>query len=245
MPEKIFVKSIEKVGNDIDAFILKLEDTNKKLNTLLGELINTNKTTEIIDVAIMKQQIDNLLVESGYYEVVDNILNVEYQKLIDMNFENYKKLYGESFQLSELSLQELDALKKQDYTDFNLFTDDISNKLNKNIINLQFGAINRKQAIENIIGYTSELATYSKTWIDTAISGYYTKSGVAMAKDNGIGKFQYLGVDDKLTRPFCKKHLNEIETMEYWSKQDNGQGLPVPVYRGGYNCRHYFQGIVE
>lgn len=69
--------------------------------------------------------------------------------------------------------------------------------------------------------------------------------------ENGLPKaaikYRYEGPNDKLTRPFCKRMLQQTSgkqlTREQVEKLDNGQ-LPNPMITGGgYNCRH--QWIIE
>lgn len=44
-------------------------------------------------------------------------------------------------------------------------------------------------------------------------------------------------------RPFCKTHLGKTYTLADLKALDNGQGLPVELYLGGFNCRHVLTPI--
>ena len=48
--------------------------------------------------------------------------------------------------------------------------------------------------------------------------------------------FVYVGPKDQKNRPFCAKWVGKANVDP--RKLDNGQGLPVEDYCGGYNCRH-------
>lgn len=48
--------------------------------------------------------------------------------------------------------------------------------------------------------------------------------------------FVYVGPKDQKNRPFCAKWVGKAALDP--RKLDNGQGLPVEDYCGGYNCRH-------
>lgn len=49
---------------------------------------------------------------------------------------------------------------------------------------------------------------------------------------------RYVGPDDSKTRPFCKRILGQVYTLDAIEKLDNGQGIPVLQFGGGYRCRH-------
>lgn len=83
------------------------------------------------------------------------------------------------------------------------------------------------------------LARQVKTEIDTALSAFNRTVTVTRASDVGLKLFLYFGPDDNKTREFCQKHVDKIYTAEQLSAMDNGQGLPVLQYCGGYNCRHH------
>ena len=48
--------------------------------------------------------------------------------------------------------------------------------------------------------------------------------------------YVYVGPRDAKNRPFCRQWVGKAVTEP--SRLDNGQGLPVDDYCGGYNCRH-------
>lgn len=59
----------------------------------------------------------------------------------------------------------------------------------------------------------------------------------------GIKKFLYAGPSWK-ARVFCGDHLNKVYTIEEILKMENGHGLPVIHYCGGWNCRHRWVPVV-
>lgn len=62
---------------------------------------------------------------------------------------------------------------------------------------------------------------------------------VMQAERAGVHKMKYLGPDDRATRPWCEKHVNRVEPMEYWENEENDAGPNPPlIYGGGWNCRH-------
>lgn len=81
-----------------------------------------------------------------------------------------------------------------------------------------------------------------KTEFDTALSGLDSAINIKKAKEvDDNPKFIYLGANDGKTRDFCRSIINEVLTIKEIEKLDNGQGLPVLEYGGGYNCRHQWR----
>lgn len=82
-----------------------------------------------------------------------------------------------------------------------------------------------------------------KTEIDTSLNAFNRTVNVTKAEELGLEFFLYLGPDDQVTRPFCEARVNKAWTMAELEAMDNGQGLPVPQYLGGYNCRHQLRPV--
>ena len=112
-------------------------------------------------------------------------------------------------------------------------------------INQTIGQIKSSLARGQIVGNIPEveapintLANKLKTEVNTALRSFNRLVTVAQAEDLGIELFLYDGPLDERTRPFCEEHVGKAYTLEQLNELDNGQGLPVAVYLGGYNCRH-------
>ncbi|SHK67173.1 CdiA C-terminal domain-containing protein [Rhodothermus profundi] len=84
---------------------------------------------------------------------------------------------------------------------------------------------------------------YMFTVANTALAGLDRIQSFSDAKQAGIQRFRYVGPPP--IRRFCKEHYGKIYTLEEIKKLDNGQGLPVWIYGGGYNCRHRWVAVVE
>lgn len=75
--------------------------------------------------------------------------------------------------------------------------------------------------------------------IDTQTMAMYRKMGLVAYENNGIDKLQYFGSLIFTSRPFCRRHIGQVKSRSKWAGLDNGQGLPVLSYCGGYRCRHH------
>jgi hypothetical protein len=63
------------------------------------------------------------------------------------------------------------------------------------------------------------------------------------AERAGVKRLKYFGAPAE--RDFCVEHLNNIYTIEEIRRMDNGQGLEVLYYAGGFRCRHSWLPVVE
>jgi hypothetical protein len=84
-----------------------------------------------------------------------------------------------------------------------------------------------------------------RTEMNTALMAYGRIVNMEKAEKAGFEKFIYIGPDDDITRPFCGEHLDKIYTADEIAALDNGQGLPVEIYGGGYNCRHQWRPVSD
>lgn len=60
---------------------------------------------------------------------------------------------------------------------------------------------------------------------------------------NGVRYFRYAGASHR-ARPFCRERIGKVYSIEEIRAMDNGQGLPVEFFCGGYNCRHRWVAVV-
>lgn len=84
-----------------------------------------------------------------------------------------------------------------------------------------------------------------KTEINTGLMAYNRVVHAEKAKKAGMDKFLYIGPEDDITRPFCQDYVGKILTADEIAELDNGQGLPVEIYGGGYNCRHHWRPVSD
>jgi hypothetical protein len=242
--EKISLNSLSAIRRVEDEYTKRLLATSRQLERKLTDLLQTSRTSDIIDTALARQQIESVLLDSGYFETTGQLLNDGYQAVIDESAEVYNKMYNEEFRFQNVSLQRLDSLKKLDFEQFKSLSDQATTRLSRVLTDLQFGSISFDQATDFMRNkVVDQLQRHAETWVTTGLSGIYRESTVALAEDNGVTRFQYVGPVDSITRPFCAKHVGQVKTIDEWNKLDNGQISPVGVYGGGYNCRHSLIGV--
>jgi len=82
---------------------------------------------------------------------------------------------------------------------------------------------------------------WAYTIANTSKAGFATASTISQAEKVGINKFRYDGPGAQ--RPFCIEHLDKTYSLSEIKQMDNGQGLPVLYYCGGYNCVHMWTAV--
>lgn len=94
-----------------------------------------------------------------------------------------------------------------------------------------------KERLEEAFSFAKEKA---KSLVFTGISSAKneTQERLAEAVPSEQRFYLFLGPDDRITRPFCDVCNGYAFTAAQRSGLDNGQGLSVKRFCGGYNCRH-------
>jgi hypothetical protein len=83
--------------------------------------------------------------------------------------------------------------------------------------------------------------SHAKTIARTAKIGQIRANFLIEAIGNGNYYYRYVGINDGKKRAFCLAHLNKIYHISEIVKMNNGQGLSVLIYMGGWNCRDRWQ----
>lgn len=242
----VAVNAIRQVGYSADIIIASLESTMRVLERRLLLTFGESTLTQTVDVALARAQVEAILLETGLYEQMGALLNDNFQQAIDTAYDTYKKLYpSKVFQFTGDSLQRLSVLKELDFTAMQGVTSKLADEITAGIVRYQYGALNREGVLAVIEEQTGKTGHQLATQFNTALFGFYQAANNELAEELGIEEFAYIGPDDDLTRDFCWAILVQDRN---WTKDeilalDNGQGLPVFEYGGGYNCRHVWAAV--
>lgn len=82
----------------------------------------------------------------------------------------------------------------------------------------------------------------------TMTQGFSRAVTADVGKSLGFTLWEYIGPEDSITRPFCDKLLQKnppIYSEDEIARMDNGQGLDVMTYGGGWNCRHQWRPVSQ
>lgn len=105
--------------------------------------------------------------------------------------------------------------------------------------------VEQDNLLRNLQRFEKTQQRYLQTVANTAQSAVRRSQLFVDAEQSDIKKFRYEGSEGGNIRDFCKNHVGKIYTLSEIKKLDNGQGLSVQYYCGGYNCRHRWVAVVE
>lgn len=91
---------------------------------------------------------------------------------------------------------------------------------------------------ESVDSYRNRVRTLS----NTLAQGVHQLDSMQEAERAGITRFLYSG-NSVPERPFCVEHYGNTYTLDEIMLMDNGQGLDVLTYGGGYNCLHMWIAV--
>lgn len=162
-----------------------------------------------------------------YQSQIDELKNAygkDYQSIdLEQYYDKMKEVLSQATNVNSLIASSQQQLELLNFINtsliFNTQTDFLTNAL-KGQFNKTFGQM-------KTIIRTSQKATFNQIRQD-----YYKNLNIVNKK------YIYLGPNDKITRPFCSKYLNQIKTEVEWRKLNNGQIGSAWDMQGGYNCRH-------
>jgi hypothetical protein len=105
--------------------------------------------------------------------------------------------------------------------------------------------VEQDNLLRNLSRFEKTQQRYLQTVANTAQSAVRRSQLFVDAEQSDIEKFRYEGSEGGNIRDFCKSRVGKIYTLSEIKKLDNGQGLSVQFYCGGYNCRHRWVAVVE
>lgn len=136
------------------------------------------------------------------------------------------------------------------------FTDPVMNILRNQITSGSSKAEFTQSLKDILIGDNSILQRYASQVSSDSISQFNSNYINTVSNDLGLAHYYYKGTKISDTRDFCRqiagKYIAEDDLKKYVQKQmllNGGKGwqgmvkgenwTTFPIYRGGYNCRHY------
>lgn len=235
-------RSINATEKDIENFVLRLD---KFLSTNARKILKKIKTGKDSGLATAKAlgALENELYNAGlgdYFVELENIYVNEYKSIR----KTFEIATNQKLVLNDVDLDVAESL-------INFKADIVQGKVSQYIYNINDAVLSSvfggdvpdiDQVLET---YGSKIASNIKSEINTGVAGFNRTVTFKKANDLGLDKFVYLGPLDKITRPFCRKIVGRVFTTAEIKAMDNGQGLDVMTYGGGYNCRHQWRPVSD
>jgi len=106
-------------------------------------------------------------------------------------------------------------------------------------------AVPMSQAIDALNQRLEQSTGTQLTQARTQLNNYGRTVTAKAAEAYDLDLYLYTGPRDGITRSFCRPLINKVVDEKQMRKLDNGQGMPVKISGGGYNCRHSWSPITD
>lgn len=232
----------------------KLRKVSEKSATLVVDFF-TNKISEVLDgdpvlaklTRGQREQMLDLIKARKFNELENLIKNLQVKEVLNIQREN---IYERTVVLIDDQLDEFGLTsgltKEQLQGIFERQDLAISESLAEQTAAIRAAVIEKTILGESVTEKSlffrelaKDRAAKLRSEIDTQTMAMYRKIGLVAYENNGIDKLQYFGSLIFTSRPFCRTHIGQVKSREKWAELNNGQGLPVLSYCGGYRCRHH------
>lgn len=269
MPDEKLADSVdialeESIAISQAQFEAAIELLNKDIQRLLGRIETTadgtikGPTVTLRTAAKLQTQLTTLF-RKTYGNASRNHIR-RYRGILAL-VERVYQLLGESGPVgfTEVNSDTLKAIAGQDSALLNAIGREAQAKVTNFVYSNVLGMGNVDDLSRDIAGVLvghvdvrgTPLSTYADTYAQDQIMQYHSRANKAMGDQLDVGKWWYVGDRIKTSRQFCIDHAGETKTTDEW--EDLGQNTQwagkscseIFICRGGYNCRHHFQAIIE
>lgn len=228
--EQLIDSIIDRFDNDIAIVLLEVE---KALNDILLTYgINETTALEFQNIFI------NMLVQVGYYDKVNDLIDNKFDEIYSLIRQGFNES-GLNVRYTNEDLIKIKALKELQLNQFNNLANDTATKIQQGLYKYTLSNASlyqiQKQLQEDF--KNTNLAKYSTTLARTAI-GDFQQSVIDLKAQDLNCVWIYVGVNDKLTRPFCKSVLHD---HKYYNDSQKLEIQNNPLRK--YNCRHRLRAV--
>lgn len=124
----------------------------------------------------------------------------------------------------------------------------MAHKINNNVVRIVKNGFDKdlllKDIRNDVVNEIGRFRNYAETITRTANQAFNQVKTVSETKKEQ--RFKFVGAPPE--RPFCVKMMELAKQGKTYTKNEiqsmnNGQGLPVLYYCGGWNCRHWWMPV--
>lgn len=235
-------RSIELTDLEVENFTLRIE---KFLTQNARKILKNIKLGKVSasEAAQALGSLERALADAGLQDIIDQVPEI-YAKQYRSIKKTFEISTDREFVLSEVDLDTAETLIRFKTNVIQSQVTSYIYNVNDAVLSSVFGG-ETPDVDEILEKYGSRIASNVATEVNTGIAAFNRTVTFKKAEDVGLNKFVYLGPIDKITRPFCSKIVNRVFSIKDIKAMDNGQGLDVMTYGGGYNCRHQWRPVSE
>lgn len=244
MDGKGLKKHLDYTDAELEAFFLKLR---KFLDKNIKKIVRSIKSGELegLDAASVLGALSERLKQNGLDKEVSK-LQALFSKELEFVEDIYLSAVGVKDALGALGKQEIKALIAPKMDKARLAVQAHIGDVRTILTDAVFGIGTNK--IDSILEKKAlSFDSAAKTELTTVLQGFSREVTWRVADELGFKAMRYFGPKDVVTRPFCRDLLTgrtpPIYTIKEIEKMDNGQGLSVMQYCGGWNCRHQWSPV--
>lgn len=168
-------------------------------------------------------------------------VNTIYANVLDGELNLYANVLNRTLKNVEIPLEALESLATINNQRYLSLVNKLSIDMQSVVIQSEvLGAatpldVALSQTVETL---TKRAVRNLETEVVTGVRSYRRSSQLLIGESVGIEKYLYFGGLQENSRKFCVERAGKEYTLDELKKMDNGQGLPVLPYLGGYNCQH-------
>jgi hypothetical protein len=230
------------VDAKVESFVSSLQlFLERNLRKILDDLRGGKVTAK--EAAKTLGGLESAMEEAGLkerYNSIKALFKAEFKAVA----EEFKDTTGKAALLSDFTKQNLDTLVNQRLDMAATYITDYLGDVHTAVLD---SVIAGKSVVpaEVIATASPRIFANLQTEITTTVMAYQRVLHLEKADKAGTDKFLYIGPLDSITRDFCRENVGRIFIRQEIDAMDNGQGLPVSIYCGGYNCRHHWRPVSD
>jgi len=148
----------------------------------------------------------------------------------------------------------IDTLKGIDFDNFM----NLGQSVNEEIVQAMYNAVAGGASFDSLLTAVKgkltgsvdaagrSMVIHAKTLTNDALMNFHNQVNLNQANAAGLKHFLYVGNVIGTTRDFCAKRAGKVyskKVIDSWNFNWQGKSGPAFTHRGGYNCRHHWQGV--
>lgn len=210
------------------------------VDILSGGELTTRKAVQARTIVQLQSALAAQLNRAGYDDAVRELM-AAYPGSIQRALRMLRQMDIRVERLSKLNEAAFEQLRAVDYDFLRDLGQQSVNEVARGLVQNTIMGTSRSVTIERI-GRTldTRLRNHAVTYADTALVTFDRTASLEIWQDAGLEKYEYRGPADIKNRPVCARWVGRVFTIAEINKLDNGAGLPVLRFGGGWNCRHVF-----
>lgn len=225
-------KIVSSFDGDMGNIVLEVE---RLLNRYM--INNQTNTTNALKFDV---EFNRILQESGYYDLVNRMIDTDYDKLFSLISEGFTA-GGLALTYTADDLSRVMALKSLQANQFTIVGSTAGTTLRENIFKYALSNYTSEDMQKQIIAdfKDTNLVKYSKTLANTSIKEFQ-ESMIDIGAEGLDGVWLYVGVKDSSNRDFCRCILSK---QSYYDDTEKNKLRYDPDRK--YNCRHRFRMVTK